>query len=260
MGQKKNDFFFQDCQIWQVFPSNSLKNWVIVLRDKSQKTACWVRLADHKQSFVPDFSDWWWGVADVTDPYLYIHGYQDHGLPVTKGCYTCEITSGNSLWEYPEHFFVGQTDRGVVLKDSRGTYYTVDRLTGTILSSLSESPNTAMQNWNIQRSATYHSPTIWVEQSDTFLQWQRVVKKQFSLTLAYQIEQIDLRGATYLYVYEKGEKKELEGRLIYWPHQGSPEILLQHTVSGLSTASFFIHADTLAVLKTPQELQLISLK
>ena len=258
--QKKNDFFFQNDQIWQVFPANSLKNWVIGLRDPSKKTAYWVRLADPMQPFSPDFSDWWWGIADVTDPYLYVHGYQDPGLPVTRGCYAYDVVSGNPLWEYPMHDFVGQTETGVVLKDNRGTYHTVDRMTGATLSSGSESPDIAMRNWNTQRSTAYHSPTIWIEQSEAFQHWQQALKKQFSLIIAYQIEQIDFQDATFLYVYEKGEGKGLIGYLIHWPHHDAPEILLQHKVSGLSTASFFIHENMLAVLPTPQQLRLISLK
>lgn len=259
MGQKKNDFFFQNDQIWQVFPANSLKNWVIGLRDKSKKAACWVRLSDHTQPFAPYFSDWWWGIADVTDPYLYVHAYQDPGLPVTKGCYTYEIATGNLLWEHPAYYFIGQTESGVILKDVKGMYHAVDRLTGAIVTSTSESPDAAMRYWNAKRSPAYCTPTIWIEQSEAFQHWQLALKKQFSLVLAYQIEQIDYQNATYLYVYEKGVGKELQGSLIYWPHQDSPYILLQHQVSGLSTASFFIHESVLAVLKTPQQLQLISL-
>ncbi|MEL6251368.1 MAG: DUF4905 domain-containing protein [Bacteroidota bacterium] len=112
-------------QLAQVIWDDSAKALAIELRDKEKQKLklVYLELQSGKQWLIEEELSWWFKLQGCSQGKLILNGFEDPGLPLTKGVYVFDAESGQKSWARPSSHFLYQTSGGIWVEENEEKFF-----------------------------------------------------------------------------------------------------------------------------------------
>lgn len=112
-------------QLAQVICDDSEDALAIELRDKENKILklIYLDLKSGEMWTIEEELSWWYQLQACSQGKLILNGFEDPGLPMTKGLYVFDAKAGRKLWEQPLSHFLYQSSGGVWVEQDEKKHF-----------------------------------------------------------------------------------------------------------------------------------------
>ena len=102
-------------QLSQVIWDDSAAALAIELRDKEKQVMklIYLELRSGKQYVIEEGLSWWYQLQACSQGKLLLNGFEDPGLPMTKGIFAFDARSSQKLWTRPSSHFLHPSTNGI---------------------------------------------------------------------------------------------------------------------------------------------------
>lgn len=205
---------------------------------------------------------WWCGIEDFREGLVWLHGYEDQGLPLHQGLCGYESDSGKPLWERKDGAYFGMVEAGILLTATSSTSQEIELLSiksGEKLSSFAHARDLqltqALKEYENRRTAQMQFPDTIQPGEAVFEEWKsRLGVQPFGpiwlsrqgkySVLAWHEGTPEEGFALALAVFE-GDKLQLDG----W---------LEEEMKGMHPDPFFLHHGRIIAIQNRKELVIVS--
>lgn len=253
-------------RIWMLRPDPFSRRLVLELRKEEEKEVSFAVVSDAGDSIsILDEiqqDNWWTGLEDFREGTVWLHGYEEQGLPLHQGLCGYDSNSGELLWDRPDGVYQGMIKDGIVLTESPHSEKVVllDIRSGEIKHNFDQNRdpelNQALQDYEDFRTAQMQFPETLHPDSPGFEEWKgRLGVEPFGpLWLAQQ-------GEYSILAWHEGKPEEgfALALAVFQNHDLQLDGWLEEEMKGMNPDPFFIHDSRVIAIRNRTELVLLPL-
>jgi hypothetical protein len=139
---------------------------------------------------------WWCGMEGVADGMLYIHGYAEPGLPVTKGLHAYGVRDGGMRWQLAD-CYPRDVQGGGIKVQRQGEIQWLDFHRGT---EIREPATGASLGDEVCRF-----PALVSAEAPAFTHWEQLLSRYFDTVRGAQLHHLKVDARDIICHYEKAE-------------------------------------------------------
>ncbi|GAB3538270.1 hypothetical protein GCM10027443_32890 [Pontibacter brevis] len=215
---------------------------------------------------LPQAQNWWQGLEDVQDGFLFLHGYGDRRVGQHKGIKAVAAASGEVAWEMPELAFYGFSVEGVIAYPAaapEAQFEELQRHSGKSLRTGIPQEQAAgeVANFSHTRFGRAVFPSLYLEGEPYYSELKDFLAAQLDVAAVQALEYAETDTALVLSYYERTVADTLENYVAVFDLEGNLMLKEQLAggLSGIGSDTFFIFMHDLYFIRNKAILEVYRL-